>query len=173
MQRVCIIGPSGAGKSTFSLALAKATGLPLHHMDRLHWKPGWVATSREELIERLTPILAQERWIIDGNYSGTMPLRLAHADTVIFLDYPRRIYLWRVIKRVVTGFGRSRVDMTEGCPERLNWEFLKYVWEFERHTRPRVLAKLEALTDEQTLYQFGHPRETKAFLARLKSGAAA
>lgn len=172
MQRVLILGPCGAGKSTLGRTLAQRTGLPLHHMDRLHWKPGWVESTREELLERLTPILAGDRWIIEGNYGGTLRPRLQRADTVLVLDYPPRIYRYRVLKRIVSGYGRTRDDMTEGCPERLDAEFLRYVWRFDRDTRPRMLATLAERPAGQALHTFRHPRELDAFLATLGVGAA-
>ncbi len=164
MRRVCIIGPCGAGKSTLAIELGKRTGLPVVHMDRLHWKPGWVESSPVELVTRLERVLAGEAWIIDGNYGGTMAMRLARADTVIFLDYPPRIYRWRVLKRIVRGYGRTRPDMTEGCPERFSPEFLRYVWRFHRDSRPSICRWLEGLREDQTLHTFRHPREARLFV---------
>ncbi len=168
MQRVCVVGPCGAGKSTFALALARTAGLPVFHMDRLHWKPGWVESPREVLVGQLEKIVAGERWIIEGNYLGTMHLRLGRADTVIFLDYPPRIYRWRILKRVITGWGRTRPDMTEGCPERFDAEFFRYVWRFDRDKRPGVLEMIAGLRLGQALHTFRHPREARDFLASLR-----
>lgn len=167
MRRVLIIGPCGAGKSQLAIELAAVTGLPLFHMDRLHWKPGWVESSREELTAKLEPILAGNEWIIDGNYSGTLHLRLPQADTVILLDLPPRIYRWRVFKRWWTHRGRTRPDLTEGCPEKIDWEFLSYVWRFHKDSRHRLLARLDALLDEQTFIRLTSPREVRTFVARL------
>ncbi|MEX0887609.1 MAG: hypothetical protein WD009_14350 [Phycisphaeraceae bacterium] len=165
MHRIVIIGPCGAGKSTLSRKLANRTGLPIYHMDRLHWHPGWIEGSREELIERLTPILQQDRWIIDGNYSGTMPLRFTYADTVVFLDPPPRVYRWRVVKRFLTNRGRTRPDMAEGCLEKLDGEFLRYVWRFHRDSRPRLLQKLdEHLTEKHRLIVLRTNRQVRQFL---------
>lgn len=168
MRRVAIIGPCGAGKSTLAIELARVTGLPPYHIDRLNWKPGWVDSSREELSVRLEAIVAEDRWIIDGNYSGTMHLRLPRADTVIFLDYSRWIYRWRVLKRWYTHRGRTRPDMTEGCDERLDLEFLRYVWRFDRDARPRLLAKLNELIEAQNLIHLRHPREATSFLREVE-----
>lgn len=144
MKRIMIIGSPGSGKSTFSRELAELTGLPLIHLDKLFWRPGWVHCSREEFDRLLLTELEKESWIIDGNYSRTVELRLKYADTVIFFDYPRTVCLWRVIKRVFGSRGKVRPDMGEGCPERLDFEFLKYVWNFNKTELPETLKKLES-----------------------------
>lgn len=141
MERVLVIGSPGAGKSTLARALAARTALPLYHLDRLHWLPGWIERNRDEGRAELAEILAQERWIIDGNYGSILPMRLARADTVVWLDYPAWLCLWRVLKRWWRYRGTNRPDMTEGCPERLNAEFLLYVLQFRQawHSRNAAL----------------------------------
>lgn len=79
---------------------------------------------------------------MDGNYSGTLDVRLSVADTVIFLDFPRLLCLSRVIKRRLMYAGQSRPDMASDCPERLNWEFLKYIWSYLITRCPEILEKL-------------------------------
>ena len=139
-----MIGCGGAGKSTFSRALAARSGLPLVHLDHLYWRPGWVPTPPEEWECRVRELIAGERWLIDGNYGGTMALRLAAADTAIFLDVPRRTCLRRVYTRALRGYGRARDDLGPGCPEKLpNLEFLRFVWGYRVHRRPEVLERLE------------------------------
>lgn len=88
MERALIIGPCGAGKSTLAAKLGKKLGLPVFHMDKLAWKPGWVHSSQEELRAKLEEVYAAKRWLIDGNYGGTMAERLERADTVVYLDFP-------------------------------------------------------------------------------------
>ncbi|MEM8873171.1 MAG: isopentenyl transferase family protein [Planctomycetota bacterium] len=164
MQRILIVGPCGAGKSTLAIQLGQRTGLPVHHMDRLHWKPGWVESSREELREKLTAIVAGNRWIIDGNYSSSFDLRLPRADTIVWLDYPPRLYRWRVLKRHIVGRFRQRTDITEGCVEKFDPEFMRYVWRFHRDRRPELVKVMNALPAEMALHHFRRPRESKAWL---------
>ncbi len=123
IKRVAIIGPGGAGKTTLARKLGARTGLPVIHLDRLYWSKGWVPTPRETWLEHQREVLAQERWIIDGNYGSTMALLLAAADTVIFLDTPRLRCLWRVLERVLSYRPGTRPDMAEGCHERFNLGF--------------------------------------------------
>ncbi len=142
MQRALIIGPCGAGKSTLATALGGRLGLPVFHMDQINWKPGWVESSKDEINEKLTTIVAGNRWLIDGTYGGTLAMRLERADTVLYLDYPIRLCVARLIRRIWTYRGRSRPDMTEGCPERFDLAFLFYLLRWNSGPRIRAEAKL-------------------------------
>jgi adenylate kinase family enzyme len=163
MQRVLVIGSPGAGKSTLSHALAQATGQPLIHMDKLHWLSGWVERDRAEALAEVEQVLAQERWIIDGNYGSTLPLRIKRADTVVWLDYPTWLCLARVFKRWWQYRGRARPDMTEGCPENLNAEFLLYVLNFRSAWQGRNAAATSGFAGE--LVRLRSPAEAERWLA--------
>ncbi len=151
MKRIMVIGPSGAGKSTLSFALAKKLNLPLVHLDKLFWRSGWQQVSREEFDALLEAELKKPEWIIDGNYSRTLKLRAEYCDTVIYLDYPRFVCLCGVVKRVASGYGHTRPDMGEGCPERFDWEFLKYVWNFNKNNRQKIYDLLERNKDKKII----------------------
>lgn len=146
--RILVIGSPGAGKSTLSRALAATTGLPLVHLDQAYWRPGWVETDDAEWRATVAALVAAPRWIIDGNYSGTLPERLAAADRVILLDVPPLVCTWRVIRRVSGLRGRVRPDMAEGCLERFNLPFLWYVLTFRARVMPRVEALLATYAGE-------------------------
>ncbi len=166
MKRVAIIGSGGAGKTTLAHALGEKTGLPVVHLDRLYWNAGWVETPHDEWLGRQNSFLAQDCWIVDGNYGSTMDVRLAAADTVIFLDLPRLRCLWRIFKRRLKYHNRSRPDMTEDCPERLTGEFLRFVWTYPETRRPVILDKLRGLEGKQVI-RLQSVREVEIFLARL------
>ena len=117
MERILIIGNCGAGKSTFAKALAKKLQLPLVHLDKLYWHGDWEHLSREDFDAVLQTELEKPRWIIDGNFSRTLPHRLAYADTVFYLDIPTLTCLWGLTKRVFTNYGKTRDDMGGNCPE--------------------------------------------------------
>ena len=165
MQRILVIGSPGAGKSTLSHELAARTGLPLFHLDKLFWLPGWVERDRDEGRAELAQVLSGERWIIDGNYGSTMPMRIARADTVVWLDYPTWLCLGRVFKRWWMYRGKARPDMTEDCPENLNLEFLLYVLNFRSAWQHRNAAALGEFGG--TLHRFTTPDAAAAWLATL------
>ena len=166
MERILVIGCPGAGKSTLSRQLGEKLGLPVIHLDRLFWKPGWAESTREEFDARLLAQLEHPRWIIDGNYTRTYPQRLTKCDTVIHLDFNRFVCLWGVINRVLKNYGQVRPDMPEGCPERFDWEFLKWVWNFNRTHRPRNLAALKA-AEGITVITLKNRRQVQEFLRQL------
>jgi adenylate kinase family enzyme len=165
MRRVLIVGSPGAGKSTLAVALAGRTGIPLHHLDQLYWRPGWVEPDRDQWRATLEAVLAQPRWIIDGNYGGTLGARLAHADTVIDLDVPAWRCLARVIRRVRAHRGRVRPDMGPGCKERLDWRFLLYIARFPFASRRRLEQRLDTFTGRRI--RLTSDADIAAFVATL------
>ena len=137
MERILIIGCGGAGKSTLARQLGEKLELPVVHLDKLFWKPGWVEESSEEFDRKLAIELEKTKWIIDGNFNRTMPQRLSKCDTIIYLDFSRWACLWGVAKRIITTYGTVRPDMGEGCPERLDLSFLRWVWNYNKDKRQR------------------------------------
>lgn len=145
MRKVLVVGSGGAGKSTFSRRLAEETGLPVIHLDAFYWNAGWVATDQEEWTRTVEQLVARDRWIMDGSFIGTLDMRLAVCDTVIFLDIPRTLCLWRVIRRRIQFHGRSRPDLAEGCLEKVDWEFMRWIWNYPATTRPEILERISRL----------------------------
>ena len=167
MRRVLVIGISGAGKSTFTRALGVRTGLPVIHLDREFWRPGWTVTPREEWRMKVAALVAREAWIMDGNYSATLDLRLPRADSLFWFDYPRPICLRRAIKRVLTTYGRVREDLAPGCPEKFDLEFLRFIWDFNAKSRPQIVAQLEAHARDLKPVVFRRDSEVRRFLDSL------
>jgi adenylate kinase family enzyme len=165
MQRVLVIGPCGAGKSTLSGELRQRLKLPLFHMDQLNWKPGWIESSKAEIVAKLEQIVKTDRWIIDGTYGGTLAERLKRADTVVYLDYPIRLCVTRLIKRIWTYRGRTRPDMTEGCPERFDLEFLIYLLRWNSGPRVRTEARLKG--HEARIIRLRSPDELRRWMDSL------
>lgn len=164
MQRVLVVGSGGAGKTTFSLALAKRTGLPVVHLDAHFWRWGWVQPESEVWADQVDRLTAEPRWIMDGNYGGTMAARLAVCDTAIFLDRPRLLCIWRVIKRRAQHHGVSRPDLAPGCPEQLSVAFLRYIWNYPSQRRPIILSRLDGLRADQSGIMLRTDAEIQGFL---------
>ncbi|MFC7686071.1 DNA topology modulation protein [Ureibacillus sp. GCM10028918] len=168
MKKIAIIGSGGSGKSTLARELGKILKIEVYHLDALFWKPGWVGTSREEQKMVQSDLVENESWIFDGNYGGTMDIRLNKADTIIFLDIPRTICAYRVFKRRIQYRKKTRPDMGEGCEERLDLEFLKWVWKYPRTKKPAIVKKLELLPREKEIITLTSLKEVDHFLNKIK-----
>lgn len=170
MKRVMIVGGPGSGKSTLAIMLGKRSGLPVFHMDHIHWKSGWIERSKVEK-DRLThEVHMLDRWIFEGGHSRTYEERIGRADTFIWLDYPVWVRLWRVLRRSVVNNGRTRPDMSDGCPEQLNMqtiEFVRFIW----RTRKTSRAKLQEVHDDPpphlTTYRLSSRKAVRNFLEML------
>lgn len=166
MERILIIGCSGSGKSTLARALKEKLGLPVVHLDQLWWKAGWKNVTREEFDSRLAMALNMDQWIIDGNFSRTMEVRLQKCDTIIYLDFNRWECLLGVFQRILSSYGKVRPDMADGCPERFDWEFVKWVWNFNKNNRVRNYTWI-AKTRHAKAIVLKSRREVKEFLSQL------
>jgi len=168
MKKVLVIGSSGAGKSTFARRLGEITGLEVIHLDRHFWNPGWIETPNPEWRDRVTELLSGESWIIDGNFGGTMEMRLAACDTVVFLDMPRLVCTWRVIKRVIAFRNGTRPDMNPGCAERVDLGFWWWTFTYPKRSRPKVEERLENVRGSKSVYRLTSDRAVEKFLANLR-----
>lgn len=166
MERIIIIGCGGAGKSTLARQLGEKLDLPVVHLDKLWWRPGWAHIPQEEFDARMEEETDRPQWIMDGNYNRSMAPRAAKCDTIIYLDFSRFACLLGVTKRILTTYGRVRPDMGEGCPERVDLEFLKWVWNYNRKNRERNYRLLNESVHAQTIV-LKNRRMVKGFLNSL------
>ncbi|MCL2445942.1 MAG: hypothetical protein FWD06_04155 [Oscillospiraceae bacterium] len=167
-QRIMVFGSSGSGKSTMARRIGEATGLPVVHMDTIWWEPGWVSRPRDEVYAMHAAAIAEPAWVFDGNYSSTRDERMQRADTVIFLDFNRFTCLCRVLKRRVMFHGKTRPDLTEGCPEKIDLAFLKFVWVHFPRKRPGVLTWLAEIPPHKQVFHLKGRCAVKRFLAGLE-----
>jgi adenylate kinase family enzyme len=171
MQRVLVMGCSGAGKSTFARALADRLGLPFVSLDQLFWQPGWREPKMEDFTAKVTRAAEKSAWVIDGNYTrhGAGELRRERADTIVWFDLPRRVCLAGIFKRIVTTYGTVRPEMAPGCPEQVDWAFLKYVWTYRDMQRPKLLVFFSALRGDQRFVAFTKRAQAADFLLRAEA----
>jgi len=106
MQRVMIIGGPGAGKTTMAMRLGEITGLPVFHLDDLSYGPEKGKYPKETIAENLLKVIAQDRWIIEGNFNSGFQDRLAKADTLVMVDAPMVVRFWRIIRRMIRNYGK-------------------------------------------------------------------
>lgn len=167
MKKIILIGSGGAGKSTLARQLSEKLSVPVHHLDALFWKPNWVAVPRDEQRIVQYTLVKKETWIIDGNYGGTMDIRLEAADTIIFLDIHRVICVYRAFKRKLQYRNKTRPDMGAGCKEKVDPNFLKWIWNYPRTKRPDILRKLQQLSEEKRVIILKTPKEVKRFIEEV------
>lgn len=167
MKRVMILGQPGSGKSTLARLLGSKTGLPVHHMDLLHWKSGWVERDRPEKIEMALDIERREAWIFEGGLSATYDHRLSRCDTLIVLDLPLWLRLWRVAKRTVKHYGETRPDLPDGCPEQFSLEFYTFIWRSRNTNRDRLHRMIAKAPPDVTVFHLTSRRAVRDFLAAI------
>ncbi len=169
MKRVMIIGQPGSGKSTLARLLGAKTGLPVTHMDHIHWKSGWVPRDHAEKLGMVRRVQARDMWILEGGFSTTYAERAQRADTIIFLDVGLWRRLWRVTYRFFRYFGQSRPDLPDGCNEgnwREMWDFYKWIWN-TRHTARTKAQRLLEDHPHATRVTLRSIAETNTYLERL------
>ncbi|WP_226644728.1 DNA topology modulation protein [Mesobacillus subterraneus] len=165
MEKVIIIGCGGAGKSTLARKLGEILNIKVYHLDAMYWKPGWEMTAKDEWKKLIQQVIEEDSWLMDGNYGSTIDMRSQAADSIIFLDYSTTRCLYGIFKRRIMYHGRTRPDMNEGCPERLDWDFIKWVAKYKREKAPGIIARLEELKIQgKDIYHFTNPRETEKFI---------
>jgi adenylate kinase family enzyme len=168
MKRVLIIGSGGAGKSTLARRLGEATGIEVVHLDKLHWRAGWIEPPKDEWLKIVENAIEKESWIMDGNFGGTMEMRLKASDTVIFLDLPRALCTYRVFRRWLKYRSTHRPDMAEGCNEKIDLEFLGWIWNFPKTTKPKIEERLKRFENEKNVIRLRSKKEVEDILMDLE-----
>jgi adenylate kinase family enzyme len=167
-DRVLVVGSGGAGKTTVARALAAQTGLPLIHLDAHFWRPDWEVTPPEAWRATVRDLVARPQWVMDGNYSSTLDLRVPLADTIVFLDLPRRVTLPSVLARQLRWYGRVRPEMARGCRERVSIDFARWLWRFPRDGRQRLLDAITVAGAEDRVITLARRRAVRAWLTTLR-----
>ncbi|WP_404292356.1 AAA family ATPase [Microvirga sp. RSM25] len=169
MQRILVIGTPGAGKSTLASRLAGRLNLPLIHLDREYFGPGWTMPSKEQWRERVKALAARPAWVMDGNYASTFDLRVPRATAVIWLDLPRWQCSLSVLWRVARNYGQPRPDLGTAGPERFDWSFMRWIWSYPQKMRPKTIRMLERLRPDQGVYVLRSRSDIPAVEAALST----
>ena len=161
MRRALVIGCPGAGKSTFARRLRDRTGLPLYYLDRLYWRADRTHLEPDAFDARLNEVLSLDEWIIDGNYTRTLPMRLERCDTVFFLDYPVEVCLEGVAARR----GAQREDMPWVETE-TDAGFIGFILHFNADTRPAILECLRGAGGVE-IHHFTDRRDVERYFSTI------
>ncbi len=130
-MKIAILGFSGAGKSTLARALGEGLSLPVLHLDAVHHLPGWAEREREDEIKIVGDFLDESDeggWVIDGTYKKVLlDRRLSEADVIILMLYPRLTCFFNAWSRYRKYKGKTRPDSAEGCEEKFDKTFVKWL----------------------------------------------
>ena len=162
-KKIVIVGCPGSGKSMLARRLHERTGLPVVHLDNVFWKPDKTHISKEEFDNKLAELLKADEWILDGNYSRTLKVRLERADTVIVLDYPLDVCIAGAKARV----GTKRDDLP-WVEEEFDKEFEEWIKDFPTTEMPKVYGILQEFGKDKNIYVFRSREEADAWLENLK-----
>ena len=162
MNRILIIGSGGAGKSTLALKMFDILHIQVINLDSYYWQPNWIAQPKEKWSKIVTDLCKIPSWIMDGNYFNSLPLRLQYADTVIFIKKSRYECLFNAYKRMFT----KRVDPIQGCPEKVDWGFVKWIWNYQKDITPKIMAILNEHPKFE-LHILKNNKEIEAFIKKI------
>lgn len=170
-KRILVLGSGGSGKTTFALRLAEKTKLPVVHLDAHYWRPNWTPPSDKKTWESQVQALVQaEDWIMEGNYSGSLHLRLPRTDVVYFFDIPNWCCLWNILKRRWLFGGKTRPDIAPGCLEKIDYEFVMWVIRYPWRSKPKIFEVLaECKKSETQVVVFKSYKAVEQFFAERYS----
>jgi adenylate kinase family enzyme len=167
MDRIAIIGCGGSGKTHLANQLAALLDLPLTHLDAIYYDADWNPLPADEFARRQQQLVDRPRWLLEGNYAGTLPIRLARADTVVFLDLPATVCLTGILQRRWRYRGGQHTQ--DGVYDRITWNFVRYIWGYRATMRPRVRDLLAEHGHNATLITLTSRRQTARFFHRVRA----
>lgn len=169
MKKILILGINGAGKSTLAKKIAKILNIKVFHLDSYFWKSNWTPTPKEEWkIKQISLVKENQEWIIDGNFYSTIETRYFDADTIIYLDFNRFFCLYRIFKRYLQYKNKTRPDLNVNCKERLNKNFIIWVWNFNNNIKPKIFDLMKNKSSNKKVFILKNKKEIRNFITKLK-----
>lgn len=163
LQKVIVIGCPGSGKTTFAERLNIITGLPLYYLDAIWHKPDKTHISRENFDKSISAILNTAEWIIDGNYSRTLEIRLQQCDTVFLFDLPTEVCIQGATDRL----GKGRYDLP-WIDKELTPSFKQSIQDFPRNSLPRIYELIEKYSKNRQIIVFKSREDVDVFLKSIR-----
>ncbi|MGH3939848.1 MAG: DNA topology modulation protein FlaR [Pseudonocardiaceae bacterium] len=167
MDKIAIIGCGGSGKTHLANQLAALLNLSLTHLDGIYYDADWNPLPQERFATLQRDLVARPRWLIEGNYASTLPIRLTAADTVIFLDLPAITCLAGIAQR--RWRYRGGQHLKDGVYDRITWNFVRYIWGYRKTMRPRVRHLMAEHGDNAQLITLASRRQTARFISQLRT----
>ncbi len=169
MERIAIVGCGGSGKSHLARSLGALLGISPVHLDGLYYDQDWKPLGQEQFAALQHDLVTAPRWIIDGNYASTLPIRLHAADTVIFLDLPGWTCLTGIIRRRLRYRGGQHKD--SGVYDRITWNFVRYILGYRRTMAPRVRQLITDHAGHAEVAMLRDRRSARGYLAVIAAQA--
>jgi adenylate kinase family enzyme len=166
MKRIAVIGCGGSGKTYLANQLAANLDLPLTRLDAVYFDAGWNPLPQEQFAAIQQELASGQHWLVEGNYAGTLPIRLARADTVIFLDMPAITCLVGIVRR--RWRYRGGQHRSDGVYDRITWNFVRYIWGYRTSMRPRIHQLLAEHGGHVRLVTLTSRRQVAWFVAQLQ-----
>lgn len=175
MKKINVVGTSGSGKSTFSRMLADKLDYPHLEMDAMFWKPNWQESTDQEFFATLESKLADEHWVLDGNYNRTVPIKWQHVDTVVWIDYSFSRTLYQAVKRAfLRSITKQELWPQTGNVESFRKSFLSkdsvILWTLKTYKSHRTRYQQAISNPEYCHINFiriTSPKKAKAFVDKL------
>lgn len=171
MDRIAIIGCGGSGKSTIARQLGRLVDAPVTHLDGLYYDGGWNPLPQDRFAVIQQELVDSPRWIIEGNYASTLHIRLAAADTVIFLDLPASACLWGIVQRRWRYRGGQHPEV--GVYDRITWPFISYILGYRSNMRPRITQLIADHAAHARFVTLASRRQASWFLEQIYPGTPA
>lgn len=165
-RKILITGNIGSGKTTLCRKVSAILGIPAYHFDQIAWKENWQRPSPEERKAMTDALIGKGEWVIDAVSKELMQ----EADTIVFLDVPRRVSFWRVLKRNVQHGFRTRPEMPEGCPDIKQLPFIiRIIWTFRQKQNPWILEGMENMKDRKKVVHIRNNVELHEYMNSMEA----